>query len=341
MLRPILLAFAGVATASAAAACAAPATPLESSAAQSTAPSGKSMTPTYNGTLGAREYSVWIPAGYTRDKPAPLVVALHGCGQAPGQFAGLARLDAQADKRGYFVVYPHQPQSANPLRCWNWFLPANQARSGEAALIAGIVGEVRTSYAVDPRRIYVTGLSAGGLMSSILLACYPEIFAAGASASGGMYGAATSLEEAGVMMKQGSAHNPEQRGRDALSCAAGDKRLTMPMFVVHGSADKLVAPLNAEQAIAQFGQANDLADDGEDNESVMAQASGTVDQVHTGKLRYTLRNYSAGKDVLMQLLWVEGLGHAWSGGDPAYAYAEPNGPDATALMFDFFAGHTR
>jgi poly(hydroxyalkanoate) depolymerase family esterase len=302
---------------------------------------GKSVTASYSGPEGAREYAVWVPADYAKDRPAPLLVALHGCGQAPGQFAGLARLDSQADKRGFLVVYPNQAQTANPLRCWNWFLPINQARTGEAALIAGIVNEVRAAYAVDARRIYVAGLSAGGLMSSILLACYPEVFAAAAIASGGMYGAATSLEEAGAMMKQGSPHAAGARGRDALACAAGDKRLTMPVFVVQGSADKLVAPVNAEQALAQFAQTNDLADDGKDNDSVRAQPSASVEEAPAGKLKYTVRDYEAGDDALMQLLWVEGLGHAWSGGDPAFPYAEPNGPDATALMFDFFDRHRR
>lgn len=322
-------------------ACAIAEPPAAATAKPSPAPAGRSVNASYEGAQGTRDYSVWIPAGYSSDQPAPLVVALHGCAQAPGQFAGLARLDAHADKRGYLVVYPHQPQTANPLRCWNWFVPANQGRSGEAALLAGIVSEVRANYAVDSARIYVAGLSAGGLMSSILLACYPEVFAAGAVASGGMFGAATTLEEAGTMMKQGSPHDPQARGRDALACARNDQRLRRPVFVVQGSADKIVAPGNAEQTIAQFAQTNDLADDGNDNDSVRAEPSATAQPTPTGKLTYTVRDYSAGDDVLMQLLWVEGLGHAWSGGDAAFAYAEPGGPDATALMFDFFGRHRR
>lgn len=341
MLRAISLAVAWAAVASAVTAGAASATPNGMTTAPPAATAGRSVTASYRGTHGTREYTVWIPAVYTKESPAPMVVALHGCGQAPGEFAGLARLNAHADRRGYLVVYPHQPQSANPLRCWNWFLPENQGRSGEAALIAGIVDEVRASYAVNSARIYVAGLSAGGLMSSILLSCYPEVFAAGAIASGGMYGAAASLQEAAVMMKQGSPHDPQARGRDALSCSGADRHRTVPVFVVQGSADKLVAALNAEQTIAQFAQTNDLADDGNDNESVRAQPSATVQQKPDGKLEYALRDYPGGNGVLMQLLWVEGLGHAWSGGDSAYAYAEPRGPDATALMLDFFARQKR
>lgn len=302
---------------------------------------GKAVEGDYSGPAGSREYVLWLPAGYSAAERLPLVVALHGCGQGAAQFAGLTRLNQRADVEKFLVLYPRQQLSANLFGCWNWFEPENQSRGGEAALIKGIVDQVKESYAVDGARVYAAGLSAGGLMTSILLSCYPDVFAAGMIASGGMYAAATDLREGTSMMARGSSHDPLARGRDALNCAGSAAARTVPVLVIHGTADEIVVPVNAEQAIAQFAQTNDLTDDGSDNDSVRNEATASAAETTPDGLKYTTCDYAYGGKLLMQSLVVEGMGHAWSGGDPAFPFAEPKGPDATALVWSFFRQHSR
>lgn len=306
----------------------------------SAAAPGNSIEGDYSGPEGTRQYVLWVPAGYA-DERLPLVVALHGCGQTAVQFAGLTRLGQHADAQGFLVLYPRQQLSANVFGCWNWFAPENQSRGGEAALIKGMVDHIKERFAIDGTRVYAAGLSAGGLMTSILVSCYPDVFAAGMVASGGMYAAAIDLREGTSMMARGSSHDPRARGRDALDCAGSAATPTVPVLIVHGTTDQIVVPLNAEQAIAQFAQTNDLADDGNDNDSVRGEPTASAAETSADGLKYATRDYVYGGKLLMQSLLIEGMGHTWSGGDPAFPFAEPRGPDATGLMWGFFRQHSR
>lgn len=292
--------------------------------------------------LRGRKHELWIPSGYVAGSPTPLIVALHGCKQTPAEFAGLTRLNQLADAEKFFVVYPKQSLWANPLRCWNWMYPGNQTRAaGEPALIMDIVARVRESYSVDAARIYVVGASAGGVMASILMSCYSDVFAAAVVASGGMYKAADNRIDARMATANGSHFSPQARGRDAWECSGSVARRPVPVLVFHGSEDKVAAPMNGEQVVAQFIQTNDLGDDATDNNSVRNLATSTTAAVAPGGLRYTVRDYVYDGELLLQYYFVEGMGHAWSGGDPRFAFSEPNGPDATTLMWKFLKQHQR
>jgi poly(hydroxyalkanoate) depolymerase family esterase len=102
---------------------------------------------------------------------------------------GPSGCSALASQKTFIAVYPELDPAANPLRCWNWFDPANQARDqGEPGLIAGITRQVIASYSIDPDRVFVIGASAGGAMSVILGATYPDLFAAIAVVAGCEFG---------------------------------------------------------------------------------------------------------------------------------------------------------
>src|SRR5450755_655490 len=132
----------------------------------------------YTSRSGTRAYKLFVPAGHA-GKTLPLIVMLHGCTQSPDDFAAGTRMNEVAAERGFLVLYPAQAPRSNVSKCWNWFVPADQRRGGgEPDLLAGMTRHVIDTHPVDPARVYVAGLSAGGAMADILGREYPEIFAA-------------------------------------------------------------------------------------------------------------------------------------------------------------------
>ncbi|WP_269791318.1 PHB depolymerase family esterase [Stenotrophomonas sp. Iso1] len=296
----------------------------------------------YGNIFGSREYQVWVPADYSETQAQPLLLVLHGCVNGPNLMGEASGFNEVADAEGFIVVYPRQNVTSNPARCWNWQLPINQARgSGEAAILAGIVDAVKAGYNVDPRRVYVTGISAGGAMTSIMLACYSDVFAAGAVHSGGMYRGATTVSGSAYALLAGSIYSPDSNGRLAWQCSGSPSPRPLPVLVFHGSADSTVNPVNGQQAVRQFLQTNDLADDGFDNDSVKYVPTSTLNAQVPGGRAYTIDNYTYGGKTLVQHYVVHGMGHAWSGSDSGLPFTDPKGPDATLITWLFLKEHLR
>jgi poly(hydroxyalkanoate) depolymerase family esterase len=127
---------------------------------------------------GSRDYRLYVPSnrGWGR---RPLIVMLHGCKQDPVDFAIGTRMNDIAEQHGMFVLYPTQPHRANPMSCWNWFNPKDQIRdSGEPAIVSGMTRDLIGKHNIDPEKVFVAGLSAGGAMAAVLGATYPDLFAA-------------------------------------------------------------------------------------------------------------------------------------------------------------------
>jgi poly(hydroxyalkanoate) depolymerase family esterase len=290
----------------------------------------------------ARRALVHAPPGVQPQSAVPLVCMLHGCTQDAASFAATTRMNEAADRHGFVAVYPQQDRGDNPRDCWNWFLPEHQARgAGEPAAIAAIVGELMgptSHWTIDTRRVFVAGLSAGGAMAAILAAVYPDLFAGVAVHSGLSYRSAASLGAAYAAMAHG-AKDPIGQGR-AAHAAMGDLARPVPSIVVHGSADRTVAPVNAEQVLQQSMTANRLAAPetcGLDIARPTTTSRGQVDDGHA----YTRRQWTDRRGALMhELLTVDRLGHAWSGGAPGGSHTDPRGPDATEAIWRFFAHAT-
>jgi len=262
---------------------------------------------------GHRDYKLFIPSG-AGERALPLVVMLHGCSQNPDDFAAGTAMNEAAESQGFFVLYPAQSQRANPQRCWNWFKHNHQQRGrGEAALLAGMTREVMARHGIDPQRVYVAGLSAGGAMAAILGNAYPDIYAAVGVHSGLAAGAASDLPSAMAAMKGG--------GAPAASSASG-----MPTIVFHGDADATVHQSNGEQVVAA---------------SAGAEASAEVlrHKADGGRACTRRVHRDANGRVVAEHWLVHGAPHAWSGGSAQGSYTDSRGPDATAEMLRFFFEH--
>lgn len=281
------------------------------------------VTGAFSGDTGSRPYKLYIPSTYHGER-VPLVVMLHGCTQSPDDFAAGTRMNALAEEHACLIVYPGQTQSANPQKCWNWFNPGDQQRDhGEPALIAGITHQVARDYAVDPKRIYVAGLSAGGAAASVMAQTYPDLYAAVGVHSGLACGAARDVPSAFAAMRHGAA--APQRPRCAGAATAS--RRVVPTIVFHADKDGTVHPCNGDEVIAQSGVAGALRTE---------MQRGKVPGGHA--YSRTIHVDAAGKPVLEQWL-VHGGGHAWSGGSAAGSYTDPQGPDASREMLRFFLDH--
>jgi poly(hydroxyalkanoate) depolymerase family esterase len=272
---------------------------------------------TYGNKAGSRTYKLFIPSSYRQGQPLPLVVMLHGCTQSPDDFAAGTRMNFIAEEQNCLVVYPAQPSGANPSKCWNWFRAADQRRDeGEPSLIAGITRRVMQEYSVDPKRVFVAGLSAGGAAAAVMGATYSDLYAAVGIHSGLAYGAATDMPSAFAAMRQG--------GKGGRQTAADGPMI--PTIIFHGDRDTTVHPDNGAHVVEHA-----------------IGATKTRKKVHCGKIPgghgYTRTTYADAECEILEHWNVHGAGHAWSGGSPAGSYTDGEGPDATKEMLRFFLEH--
>ncbi len=271
----------------------------------------------YQNQAGTRAYKLYIPSSY-HGQAMPLVVMLHGCTQNPDDFAAGTQMNALAEEKQCFVVYPAQAKSANQMQCWNWFNALDQQRGqGEPSIIAGIAQQIIEQYPVNQRQVYVAGLSAGGAMAVIAGTLYPELFAAVGVHSGLPFAAAQDLPSALAAMKSGAA-------APARKLPGGG----VPIIVFHGDRDSTVSPRNGDELMAQG-----LRNQAGGKQAAAAVDAGSVPNGHS----YTRTTHSQADGTPLGEYWViHGAGHAWSGGSDSGSYTDGKGPDASREMMRFF-----
>jgi poly(hydroxyalkanoate) depolymerase family esterase len=281
-------------------------------------PRARFTASTFTAASGTRAFKLFQPAG-VEGSPLPLVVMLHGCTQDPDDFAAGTRMNELAQERGFYVLYPQQAARSNSHKCWNWFVPGDQRRgAGEPALLAGMTRHVMQTHPIDPARVYVAGLSAGGAMAAILAREYPDLFAAAGIHSGLPAGAARDVGSAFKVMKSGAPAAPTR---------------SAPLVVFHGDADDTVASRNGDALI----------------ESVLAalprcartDGAGTAGGRSFRHTSWRAADAPVHAPSLAEQWSIAGAGHAWSGGSASGSYAEAAGPDASREMLRFFLEHPR
>ena len=207
-------------------------------------------TPVFGSNPGNLTMLSYVPDGLTG--PYPLVVVLHGCSQTAAGYDIGTGWSTLADRYGFALLMPEQKRGNNPNTCFNWFDAGDIVRDGgEAASIRQMIAQMAADHGIDSARVCITGLSAGGAMASVMLATYPEVFAAGAIIAGLPYGVATTMRDALSAMRQPTPLAAPSLGE--LVRDASPHRGHWPRISVwHGTADRIVHPGNANEIVKQW-----------------------------------------------------------------------------------------
>ncbi|WP_311270775.1 PHB depolymerase family esterase [Sphingobium sp. WCS2017Hpa-17] len=199
---------------------------------------------------GALSANIYVPEQIA-EKPA-LVVILHGCTQNAAGYDRGSGWSQLADEHGFLLLFPEQQRANNPNLCFNWFSPADNGRDrGEALSIRQMIMTMVNIHGADPSRIFVTGLSAGGAMTSVMLASYPELFAGGAIIAGLPHGSASDIPQALEAMRGAGAFSAKDLG-DRVRRASDHDGPWPRISIWHGNADATVSSTNADAILAQW-----------------------------------------------------------------------------------------
>lgn len=275
------------------------------------------------------QYGLYIPAGHAQEA-MPLVVMLHGCTQSIDEFAEGTRMNVLADRFGFAVVYPEQSKHVHSHRCWHWYDASESAGGAEARAVVSLVDALIEQHGFDSERVYAAGISAGAGLTSLLALEYPQHFAAVALHSGPAFGEARSGITAMDVMRRGARRDPVELADEMVNIA---RYPGMPAIIIHGDADHVVSPVNADQLALQFLRLNRIVDaDG-------GRKSGEVREDRKGGV--VTRDYVRGGRRVVRLCRVQGLAHAWSGGDDVIPFHSAKGPEASALVWEFFKHQRR
>lgn len=288
-----------------------------------------------NPLIGSLNYSVYTPASYNPDKPAPLLLAIHGCNTTAQEFMASSALHPTAEREGIVVVYPDVPLRNEPLKCWQWFNPISQVRgSGDPALLAGITQEIIVNMNIDEDRVYALGMSSGAMMTSILGATYPDVYAAIAENAGCAYLAGATCAFVGPTL-------PDDTLGQLAFDAMGEHARVMPVLQLRGDQDTTVPISNSPQVINQWLATNNYVMTGTATAPFDRQPDVTFQNQKSNGHAFTVSRYTDKQGCLLVEDWViHGMGHFFSGGNPnadAAEFADPKGPMMAEISWRFLS----
>lgn len=250
---------------------------------------------------GELDYKLFEPAVLPPVGERALVVMIHGCTQDAADFARGTRMNVAAARDGFVVLWPQQRASNHPQKCWNWYVPAHSRRgAGEVERLHALVARTIAAEGIDPGKVYLVGVSAGGAMAVNYALAWPRDVRAIAvhSAPGALV--AGDVHMALTVMKNGPAENTDTLARRALDAMGAEAR-AIPLLAIHGAGDAVVSPRNLDALAAQW------------------------------------RGWHAliGERAHVETRLLDALGHAWSGGSADGTFTNPSTPSATQMVLDF------
>jgi poly(hydroxyalkanoate) depolymerase family esterase len=279
-------------------------------------------------TLPRRSFRLYLPRGFAKRQHAPLLVLIHGCRQTSADLAQGARITALADAQGIVVLMPDQNDHANPHRCWNWFDARTAAGKGEAAIVAKMILQAAKRWRADPARVVVAGMSAGAALAAVLGVRYPKLVRSVVAHSGIACGAAASAFTALTVMRRG----PET---DIAAIAMRARKIegdvTVPLLAIQGADDDVVASRNAAGLARQFLALNGVPVPS-GSETTLPPPDAESRDASTLPYLVRTREWQHDGRAIVRVVEIEGLGHAWSGGDPAVPFNDGAAPDATGMI---------
>jgi feruloyl esterase len=281
----------------------------------------------------------YVPSGIGPN--APLVVVLHGCTQSANDMAAAGGWNAMADSRKFYVVYPQQKTANNPVSCFDWFgkynTPSDKTNitrgKGEDESIKQMVDKAKADFSIDPSRVYVVGFSAGAAMAAVMLATYPDVFAAGAIFAGIPYNCpSTSNSDVFSCQNPGKTMSSSAWGDLVRAAAPGGGRHPR-VSIWQGSSDSTVGTQNEKELVKQWTDVNGLGQTPTSSSTVAGcGSSGCPHDV-----------YADGTGVRVESYVISGMGHDYPV-DPSHgcgasgSFVTDAHVCATGAVADFFLG---
>jgi len=289
-------------------------------------------------------YIVYTPTSYSRAHPAPLLVMVHGCQTTAEQQMRANLYNQLAEREGFVVMYPDIDESGTmqpgPLRnCWRFPTPQSWHRDGgDAAAIAGMTRATIDRFKTDPERTYLEGMSAGGFMTSILAAAYPDLYAAVGINAAGAYA------DSGCLF--GNPGMPVETSAQLAREEMGPRARIVPRIVSGGDADAGISPPCADKALDQGLRTNNLVlGDSQDGPISLKPASVREEPAPPGRYGSTVSTYRDPAGCVIGERWlIHGMNHFWPGGssDPQWAnFTDPKGPSGAELTWRFLSRYTK
>lgn len=295
----------------------------------------------YINAYGEYRSLVYVPGSVHPERSAPMVVVLHGANTTAEQQRAANLFDSLAAREGFIVMYPdHETDSAigrHPLQSWRFYNPVEMQRDvGDAQAIAELTRQAMATWNVDPECVYIIGMSAGGWMTSIMGATYPDLYAAIGIAEAGAYG----IGLAGVGQPLGA--TLLRPGLLALAAhqAMGPHARVLPVINFQGDKDLAATPASGNHAIQQWLMTNNLVVSGALRSPFPLAPTETIDVTPESGYPYHVDIYRDAEGCrILEQVRIEEMAHYWPGGsdDPALAgFTDPLAPSGAELSWAFF-----
>ncbi len=285
-------------------------------------------------------YLLYTPTSYRAGQAAPLVVMAHGCQTTAAQEEQITRFDKLADRYGFVVLYPEVDPigKATPgpfANCWKFLDPAVYFRGfGDTAAIAQMTHEMMRLRDIDRQRVYMVGVSGGGLITSASAAAYPDLYTA--------VGIVESAGYADGPCFTNGVGTPVQASAQLAYEAEGSYARVVPIFVI-GSTGDLAFPAPCEKKALQQGLRTDnlVISGSQDGPISLSAASSRGGRVRKGR-GYTVSTFRDPNGCLIgEQTIIDGMPHAWPGGSSHVGgYSDPTAPDGATIAWKFFRHFT-